>query len=234
MYKKVELLSKKEHKDLAIDLASSYEFTKDLGIVTIGISEIPKLSSILPIIISGGDIQQFAVISSVANMPSYFSKENISTDSYIPMMIQAYPFIMVDANEEGNKSKKLRAVAIDMDNKYTGIDKIFKIFNEDGSFNSKIKNKIDTVQRLEVDKKNSTSLINSLKKYNLLEKRSIEVKDEKNEKKVVVLKDFYVVNKKKLYEIDNDILTKWSKNGWLFMINSHIHSMDNLRLIFKQ
>ena len=89
------------------------------------------------------------------------------------------------------------------------------------------------VQNLDKDKANSTRLINELKKYNLLDKRSFEIKIEDGSTKSL-LSDFFVVNKQRLYELDDETIVKWVKNGWLFVIESHMASISQINTLLTQ
>ena len=232
MYKKIELLSKKEHKDLRIDSLDNLEFAKELRLVTLGLSEVSKLSSVLPIIISGGEEQQFIVFSALSNQDSYFTT-NRCKDLYLPMSIKSYPFIMVDSHEEGNEERKFRAVAIDAKSDFVGKSKKYKLFVEDGKLGQFSQSKVSMVQNFDKDKANSQRLISSLKEYNLLDKRSFEIKIEDGSTKSL-LSDFYVVNKSRLLELDDEIIVQWAKNGWLFVIESHIKSIENINTLLTQ
>jgi len=232
MYKKVELLSKSNHKGLTLNPLKSLEFAKDIKLVTLGLSEVSKLSSLLPIIISGGETQQFVAFSGLSNQQSYFSTSRCQ-DIYIPMLLRGYPFLMVDSMQEGNEEKKFRAVAIDTESEFVGTDKNYKLFEEDGKLTKFAQSKISMVQNLDKDKANSTRLMGALKQYDLLDKRSFEIKVEDGSTKSL-LSEFYVVNKEKLYKLDDEIIVKFAKNGWLFTIESHVKSIENINTLLNQ
>jgi hypothetical protein len=232
MYKKVELLSKSNHKDLTIDSLENLDFAQDIRLVTIGLSEISKLSSILPVIISGGDEQQFVVFSALSNQKNYFSSKRCE-DLYLPMSLKGYPFTMVDSYEEDNEDRKFRAVAIDIKSEFVGKSKKYKLFVEDGKLGSFAHSKVQMVQNLDRDKANSQKLISELKKYNLLDKRSFEIKVEDGSTKSL-LSDFFVVNKQRLFELEDEILVNWAKNGWLFAVESHINSIAQINTLLNQ
>ena len=232
MYKKIELLSKTEHKNLTIDSLTNLDFSKELRLVTLGLSEVSKLSSVLPIIISGGEEQQFVVFSALSNQDNYFTAKRCE-DIYIPMSIKSYPFVMVDSHEEGNEERKFRAVAIDAKSDFVGKSKKYKLFVEDGKLGQFAQSKVSMVQNFDKDKANSQRLITVLKEHNLLDKRSFEIKIEDGSTKSL-LSDFYVVNKSRLLELDDEIIIQWVKNGWLFIIESHMKSIENINTLLNQ
>jgi hypothetical protein len=231
MFKKIELLNKKDHQNLSLNKIPKVDFAKDLKIITLGLSEVSKLSSVLPIVISGGDRQEFIAINSLGSKKGYFC-ENTPLEIYIPKFLKAYPFIMVDSKEEENTDRKYRAVGLDVESDYVGENKEYKLFKDEQYLGTYAKEKVQYVQQLEKDRLNSKLLLEELKKNNLLDKRSIDVKLEDDMTKTI-LSDFYVVNKEKLYKLDDKILLKWAKNNWLFYIVSHIESIPNIQYLLK-
>lgn len=232
MYKKVELLSKSNHKDLTLDGLSNLDFAKETRLVTLGLSEVKRLSGILPVIISGGEEQQFVVFTALANQNSYFSTKACK-DIYIPMSLKGYPFTMVDSYEAGNTERKFRAVGLDVQSDFVGENKKYKLFEKEGVLSDFAKTKVQLVQNHDKDKANSAKLISTLKKYNLLDKRSFEIKVEDGSIKSL-LSDFYVVNKQRLLELDDELLIQWVRNGWLFVIESHINSIEQINTLLQQ
>ena len=232
MYKKVELLSKNDHLNLSFDVSVDYSFAKDLKIVSIGLSEVAKASSLLPVIISGGDEQRFVVFSGLNNQDSYYT-QNRCQDIYIPATLKGYPFLMTEAHEQNNEERKFRAVAIDVGSSYVSDKAEHKIFKEQDVLSDIAKHKVQMIQKLDIDIANAKRLIAKLKEYNLLDKRGYKVKVENGEEKEI-LNDFYVVNKKRLYELDDNILLKWAKDGTLFILESHIQSVENISTLLRR
>lgn len=232
MYKRIELFSKTNHKDLSLDTMKSLAFSKDVKIIPLGLSEINKLSSFLPIIISGGTENQFVAYCALSNQTNFFSKSEYKY-TYIPMFLKSYPFLMVDSYEENNETRKLRAIAIDTQSTLIGYDKSNKIFDLNGELSQFGARKIQLVQNFEKDRINGKKLIETLKKYNLLDTREFAIKIETGEKKIL-LSDFLVVNKQRLYELDDTILLSWAKNGWLYIIESHINSIENINTLLQE
>lgn len=232
MYKKIELLNKTTHKDLTIDPLEDLEFAKDVRLITLGLSEISQLSSMLPILISGGDNQQFVAFSALSNQDSFFSTKKCE-GIYIPMSLRSYPFIMVDSHEEGNEERMFRAVGLDVQSDLVGEGKTHKLFEEEGKLAEFAARKVQLVQNYDKDKLNSARLINKLKEYDLLDKRSFDIKIEDGSTKTL-LSDFYVVNRERLYNLEDAIILEWAKSGWLFVIESHMKSIDKINTLLQQ
>lgn len=232
MYKKVELLNKKEHKDLSIDKVDDFGFAKELKYAPIGLSEIAKLSSKFPVFITGGDQNHFSVLLAVGENDNYFSLNNRYEDRrYIPNILQTYPFLMVEA-KENKGDKTFRAIALDVESSYIGKDKELPFYNNEKETEI-FTNKIKLTQHFDKDRFSADELIKVLKEYNLLDKRDITLKVDEREPKTI-LSDFYVVNQERLYQLDDTILLEWMKKGWIYLLENHMRSIENIDLLLAQ
>ena len=215
----VELLSKTKHKESTYN--DSLSLFKDIKVITLGLNEIKKLSCILPVVISGGEEQRFVVVTGLRE--NYFLS-NRCKDIYIPASIKTYPFVMVNAK---SNDKDVRAIAIDKD----ALNGENKIYDENGNFTQKTNSKIELLKKFDLDVLKSKSLINDLKNWGLLEKSNIELKTDKETKRI--LSDFFVVNRKKLYSLEENKFNKLARSGVLSILESHIDSISNIKnLIF--
>ncbi len=232
MFKKIELLSKKDHKNLSIDKIDNYWFAKELRYAPVGLSEIAKLSTKFPLIITGGDEQHFSVLLAIGNNDNYFSIQNRYEDRrFVPAFMRAYPFLMVEAND-GKSDKKFRAVAVDVESLYVGEDKEIKFFSEDEQESELLKRSIGIVQTLDKDRFAADELVKTLNELDLLDKRDVTLKVESEAK--TILSDFYVVNQERLYSLDDKLLLEWMKKGWIYLLENHMRSMENIDLLLAQ
>lgn len=232
MYKKVELLSKDLHKNLKISKIENFEFLGTLPFVTLGLSEVTKVASRLPVLITGGEKQDFAALMSVANQKNYYANWKPGTATYIPAALRAYPFVMVDAKEDGS-GKVFRAIAIDRNEQFVADDKDQKIFESENVPSKYAAGKMQLVQNLDKDKNNALKLISALKQFNLLDKRNFDIKLPNGETKTI-LSDFYVVNRERFYKLEDAILADFTRKGWTNIIESHIDSISQIEVLLSK
>jgi putative transposase len=233
MFKKVEMLNKKEHLGLKLDKIDSLEFTKELKFAPLGLSEISKVATRLPVLISGKDRKEFVVLMSVLDNDNYFVDWKPGHATHIPAFIRSYPFVMVDAKEENDDSKQFRAVALDIESPYVGEDKAINIFESENVPTKEAKHKMQIVQDLDLDRQNAHMLMMELEKNDLLDERSFDIKLKDGKSKKIV-KDFWVVNKEKLYNLDDETISKWAKRGWIYIIESHIESINQIQVLLSK
>ena len=232
MYKNVELLSKEKHKDLKIARLDDFDFLESLPFISLGLSEITKVSMRLPVLITGGDKQEFAALMSIANQKNYYTTWKVGTATYIPAGLRGYPFVMVDAKQEGS-DKDFRAIGLDMNEKFIGKDKDIKIFEGDGVPSKYAQQKMQTVQSLDKDRSNAAKLMQALKQFDLLDKRNFDIKVKDGENKTI-LSDFFVVNQERLYKLEDAVLADFARRGWLFAVESHINSISQIEVLLSK
>jgi len=219
MYKNIELLNKKEHN--ALFFKSDYQFNDKL--VPITLKEFVRYN--LPIIISGGKRQEFLLITALPWQESLFFKKDCSILK-TPDIYNMYPFTYVNAKNEKD-DKLYKAIAIDKD----GMSENGEIaLFENDDLSKTAKQKINIAKTFFELKEIEQKMIEELKRYELLDKREFDIKI-KDETKPI-LKEFYVINRNRLYNLDERILKEWEKRNWLFLIEYHINSINNIENLF--
>jgi len=219
MYKNLELLNKKKHKSLAFN--SSYAFSEKL--IPITLKEFIKYN--LPIIISGGNTQEFMLMAALPWQENIFNSKDCNILP-LPMIYKMYPFIYVNAKDE-NTNKLYKAVALDVD----GVSEkgTIRIFEND-DLTKEAKKRINIAQEFIKLKEIEKKMIEELKRYSLLDKREFAVKV--NNETKPILKDFFVVNRERLYTLNERILKEWQNRNWIFLLEYHINSINNIENLF--
>jgi len=62
-------------------------------------------------------------------------------------------------------------------------------------------------------------------------KKDFTVKYEDKEK--MILDNFYIINRKKLIELEDKVLATWAKKGWMTVIDCHIKSLNNFQKVLS-
>lgn len=222
MFQKVELLNKNEHLNLKVSQPKDFDFSKGIRHIPLGLSEIRKIATILPVVISSGEEMQFSAVISLKNDENYFTTNK--SIIHIPALLKYYPFLMVNA-KNGENDQLYRAVAMDMDSGYIGDDKEIPLF-ENNELTPTAQQIINNLQIYDKDRFAMISLVKELQKYNLLDKRDVELNINGNKQKI--LGDFFVVNRERLMQLEDKILLSWAKSGILLLLELHIASIENI------
>jgi len=224
MYKNIEILNKEKFKKIKFSPLSDIDVAKNVGLIPLGFSEILEMNFFAPILIMGEQHKEFFAFTGISKDITIFLEPNI----YIPKFIQTYPFVTTTVKYIDNKYKNLLSIDYtDMVNQNAQ----FHIFDQYGNFQTEAKKKVDLLKELTAQRDGSKKIIDELTKYNLLVKKDFKIKYGNEQK--VILENFYIIDRKKLIDLDDTILAKWAKKGWMSIIDCHIKSLSNFHKVIR-
>jgi hypothetical protein len=223
MYKNIEILDKTKHSTMKFETVDASIVAQNIGIVPLGINEVLDMSSIAPVLISAGENAEFIAFTGISKEITIYNR----TNNYIPSFISAYPFVNIVVKDENNN--KNTVVAVNNNDAFVGDTKTNAIFTEDGKLEKIANSKIELLRALNSQRDISKRIINEFKEKDLLLKKDFKVKTDKEE--VTLLKEFYVINREKLIELEDATLALWAKKGWMGIIDAHIKSLNNFQKI---
>lgn len=231
MYKNIEVLNKSNHSKLSLDKLEGYKASAPSKYIPLGISEVTRLSSKFPVVIGGTeDSLHFTAVLGLGNQENFFANGiNFEDRRFVPMFMRTYPFVMVNAKVEGS-DKVSRVVAFDKDAKELGDKKEFPLFDKKGEMTDVLSQRVELLKMFDQDRFRADAFVQELKDKDLLTKRSIKMKLEEGKDAAPLLTDFYVVDRKKLTELDDATIANWSKRGYWSLIEAHIKSIENIDL----
>lgn len=219
MYKNIEILDKKKHNKLKFDVTLASEIGIYQGLIPLGFKEISQASQDYAIIINNEEFLAFTGLNPQVNV---LNKDNV----YEPMSLKTYPFLNVFAKDE--KDELNSVIGIDVNSEFVGEDKDLSIFDEN-ELSSEADEKVKLVRELNLQRNVSKKIVSELKEKDLLEKREFKIKLGDEEKPV--LNEFYIVNRIKLNELDDQTIATWAKKGWITLFDLHLKSLENFEKI---
>jgi hypothetical protein len=223
MYKNIEVLDKKKHEKLKFDNVDALEVAKNIGIVPLGVNEVLDMCSFAPVIISAGEEAEFIAFTGISKEITLYNKNNI----YLPKFLHSYPFLNVVVQDE--KKNLNTVVAIDNNKEYVGKNKKNNLFTKNSELEKQANEKIRFIRELNTQRDIGKKIIEELKAKDLLLKRDFKVKLKDEEK--TILKEFYIINREKLLQLDDATLALWAKKGWMGIIDAHTKSLNNFQNI---
>ncbi len=222
MFKNIKILKKSDFsskKFNTVDMRKDGDFT---GLIPIGTNEVNTYSSCMPVLISGGENNEFVIFSGLNNKTNIF-KQNISLP--IPSFMKNYPFLMINAKDENDKI--VSVIAIDDNKEFVGSKKKEDIFDREKELTQTSQKIIDNVRELHKQRDLSKLITRELKERDLLQKQDFKIKI--NGKEQNVLTDYYIINREKLMKLDDNTLATWAKKGWMGIIDAHLYSIRNFQ-----
>ena len=221
MYKNIKIFKKSENLQSKFSIVSIEKKLENNRLIPLGIDEVIKYASSFPIIISSKEEHEFVLFSGLSSSINLFTKYKFISQ---PEFLESYPFLMIDVKDENDNT--ISAIAYDKNDKFIGKDKEVSFFNNN-ELSQEVINKIEKVRLLQTKRNLAKMLIKELKNKDLLIKQSfnIKIKDEIQ----TILKDYYIINRTKLCELDDKTIAKWSRNGWMGFIDAHMYSLRNFQ-----
>jgi putative transposase len=222
MFEKIEVLDKTKHKNRCFDEVSYQEIARHVGSIPLGFGEVLEMAPFCPIIISGKEEHLEFIAFSGLNQNISIYLEDIP---YIPEYVKTYPFLNAVLIDKKGKRKDVIGI---VQSEFVGKENQHSIF-EKGELTPLAQEKIDAIRQLNTKRDISKRIVKELQKYDLLEKRDFKVGYEEEIK--VVLDQFYIVNREKLFQLPVDILVLWAKKGWITLIDIHLKSLNNFQKV---
>lgn len=225
MYKNIKVLRKNEFLKTKFSKAGLNDKLEVSKLIPLGVGEVFEYASSAPIIIGGGeDENEFILFSGLSNEKNIFTQFNHMVE---PRFLENYPFMMLHAKNENDED--ISVIGIDADETYVGEDKEFTIFDDNAEVSELANETIENVKRLAKERAISKKIIKELKDNDLLAKQTFNINVNGETKSI--LSDYYIVDRRKLNNIDNNLLALWTKKGWMGIIDAHIYSLRNFEKV---
>lgn len=138
---------------------------------------------------------------------------------YIPISLRNYPFYLVSVD---NKN----VLCIDEDAaQFSGDGK--RLFDDESKPGEFLNSAISVMKEYNTELEKTKNMLEEIKKSGILVKKELSVTY--GEKKLVLIKGFCVVSRKKLIELDDSTLANFARKGYLEFIHAHLRSLSNLQ-----
>ena len=223
MFKNIEMLDKEKFKSVKFADVKAIDVAKNSGMIPLGFNEIVDMSYFAPVIIIGKEDKEFVSFTGISTEITVYNQNNV----YLPNFTKTYPFINTLAKDKDNIIQSI--IGIDNGEFVNKRKKLF-IFNKKSELQKVASEKIQILRELNSKRDISKKIIKELESHNLLEKQNFKVQINDEEK--TIIEEFYVVNRNKLINLDDKIISTWAKKGWITIIDCHLKSMQNFNNIF--
>jgi len=227
---KVVALSSVQHKDLKVTPNCVVKAVQDQHIVNIRVSEISKASTCMPIFLNkfeeSGD-WSISTITSLELHKNLFVVDDKWSVNYVPNSMKAYPFFLVNAQQEGEFT-----IAIDEEsdafNEKEGVD----IFDEEGNSSEAMESVIKLLEGDIGGRAQTQKFIETLEEFDLIDALTMRVQYVDGQ--VQTLTGLNSVDERKLQAMDDETFVKLRNTGFLAPIYALILSVFQLNELMKR
>jgi len=225
MFKKIEALSSETHQDLRFSQVNSFNFAANVLNAPLSASELSMAGRYYPIVFPDQGTSPVALFALNQKTNLYIDKNGSWKVPYIPAHIRRYPFILANADKE-NPDKFV--VCIDRKSPHFDDNQGDPMFTADGTPAEITEKAIGFLQKFQEEMKATQTVCRELEEQNVLVKRNFSI--EKNGQ-TTSIGGFRCVDMEKLNKLDDKVLAKWVRNGLIGLINTHLQSLGNLKLL---
>ncbi|MCJ8314778.1 MAG: SapC family protein [Saccharospirillaceae bacterium] len=227
-YSEPTALNRETHKDLTFTPSTDYSFTKNINSVPLTGIEFFEASRDIPILFSQdpeGNYFPIALLSLMNESHTFLNEDGSWKEAYTPAFIRRYPFVLTD---EGTVCFDAKAPHFKADED----EKANTLFDEKGENSESLKNAVQFLNAFEAQHKQTTEFCKSLKELDLFKPLNIKVNTENTGK--LTLNGMFSIDEEKLTNLDDEIIVKWFKSGWIAWSYAHLHSIGALKRLLKR
>lgn len=146
--------------------------------------------------------------------------------TYVPAFVRRYPFVLARGEQAGDEGN----LAVCVDESYQGFTREQgegeALFDGEGKQTPMLEKSVGFLQQYLAESERTRTFVKRLLELDLLVRRDMRITD--SEGNSYVLRDFRVIESKKLNELDEASVVELHKNGFLGWIHAHLVSMSRL------
>ncbi len=227
MYKKLVPLDKENHKTLKLNQLDNLNFAKDTAFAPVLLSEIANISLTFPIVFTDDENPIMTMLMSLGTGNLALNEDGKWITRYIPSFIRKYPFEIVSKKDEPEQ----KIILIDEEAKVFSKTKGKQLFKKNGNHSETLEKAINYLQFYSNEFEKMKAFAREISKSGILETTQISVGEEENKK--ILVQGFKIINKEKLYSLDDEILASWVRSGIISLIDIHLKSLNNIQTLFN-
>jgi hypothetical protein len=232
-YNDLTPLSSRDHAKYTSRSTDSATWLANQHAIPLTSDEFPQAARHYPIVFSQGENPvPLALMGMNEGVNAFVDDEGKVTDPvYIPAYVRRYPYLLAKLE----KDTETMSLCFDPSSELVGEHKDGRpLFDEEGKPSEHTQEIMQFCQRFEEAGQRTSSLIDELKKNDLLMDGDVAIGRNTNDEQPFVYRGFRIVNREKLAELRGDLLRTWEKNGLLMLVHAHLMSLDLMRDVFAR
>ncbi|MEA3492511.1 MAG: SapC family protein [Campylobacterota bacterium] len=219
MYKNVKILQPKEHGFYRYSPPQDYYFAKDANLIPITFSEVKSLCCSYPIIIIEQDDKPMLMLMTGIEHNNAVDEKGEWSCDYLPAFLRRYPFTLV-----GDESSDTLQLGFDLESGCFTSPNGDTLFDTDGEPSEALINAKKLLEAYNSEIQITNNILKRLKEKELLQPSQFTFKRDGEEDQKIG--GFSIIDKKRLFEQDDESLLDTIKNGWMEIIELHLLSLN--------
>jgi len=224
MYNNIKILDSKTHGFFRYTTATDFYFSKKLTLIPIAISEVKLLCCEYPIVIIMQEDKPNLMLLTGVSENGAIDEKGAWRGNYIPAFLRRYPFTLVE-----DDSSKTHHIGFDLESGLFSSPEGEALFNADGTASSSLEAVKQLLTNFQQESQITQNILMRMKEKDLLIASEFTIQKENEEAKKI--NGFFNIDKKRLFELENDFLIEVLQNGWMEMIELQQLSLKNIEKI---
>lgn len=224
-YKNVVPLNRERHRNLKLRPSDGrVAFAAGAHFVPVAAVEFFDAARDYPIVFAGSDDATPLSILGLRDGENLFVDEDgrWAKGAYVPVFVRRYPFILSRVGPEATD------FAVCLDEAFDGLSEAegTPLFDDGGKESELVTRVVGVLQNFLTETERTRRFVERLRGLDLLTVQSMQVQDGTG--RTFALRDFRMVDEKKLKELDNDVVADLHRSGYLGCIYAHLVSLGNI------
>lgn len=230
MAAKVVPLNKNAHKDLRVKLNNHFPLAEGQQMIPLIVHEIPHAANDFPVIFvkdNQTDDLRVAALCGVKPGENLFVNGESWGANYVPFILRNYPLSLASSPED----KDRLVLCIDVESNHVSKEEGEPLFKDDGEQSDFLAARFNALKESVQHSEITNQFVKTLKEFDLFVEQGANF--EVGEEKPVRLTGFYVVDEKKLNELDDEKFGILRSRGLLPAIYCHLGSLSQIFRLSK-
>ena len=220
----IQALNKENHHHLTVEESTTYRHSKSHHMVPATLFELNRLAAEYPLaFVKDRETGQFHLVAMLGlqTEENLFYNDEEWQGNYVPMHLQAHPFILSNHPQEEDK----QIVGIDLDSELVGTEHGNRLFDDNGEQTQLLQSKTDLLLKLHEQNAVVRAFITLLVEQDLLAPQSLNVQVNGQNYDLTGL---YAIDENKLNQLDTDSFQILRERGALRAIYTCLFSMGRV------
>jgi len=230
LYNNIVPITAEQHGGMYLDRVDNFSYAKDLGFVYVFCMEFIRAAKEYPIVFSvaSGEVFPVAMLGLRNDQNVFLDEAGNWTVDYIPAYIRRYPYML--AEDPQHKGKYVMCI----DDTFPGLNKEGRgerLYNDDGSDGPGIAHAKEFLATFQKNINITTAFCKRLQELDLL----VPMQPPSGAKrKRVDLEGFAVVDRNRIFDLDDAKLVELTRSDDLELIYMHMFSANLLTYFYKK
>lgn len=224
-YQDIAPISRQEMKGKSIDIDACINMAKNTQLIPVNAMELRYICTHMPIVFSPvGVPMPIAVAGFEKNKNIFVQNGQWRKNTYVPAAIMRYPFALSDG-DDGKRILYIDKQALKDDEEST-------LFSEDGSNSETLEKAIELCKSYDLYNSSTEKAIKAIEAEDLFIEKQLSFETKTGTKALTGA--FKIIDLDKYAQLSDEAVVNLQKNQALWVIHTHIISMDRIVTLAKQ